>query len=372
MIDEEISIEGIEGLFEATETADESTIMDNLVDVGEAETSTEVDLEEDQQVAPQVPELVETQPEESKEQAVPTERGASRVQDLIELGLLEDTRISTSEDDEEGTLLSEHEGLTQEQIRTIIQLQAEKREQAISEKYIPKENLSDHHLKLIEIMRNGGDLATAFENPNQALKRPFEGKDLDNVDIQRQIAMTYYTTQKGHNPKEAQVLIAQKERDFELDTFSKDVVTAYNQAYDNYLDKVNQDAAQAKENEKKVLVDRRKKLTDTFKKGGMKDKAFNPVIEGVTKVLPDGRLPIHKVIEEILEKPEENYEVLLHLMNKQVYDEMFKMKTKSASTEEVLRLFDALPKDKANQNSNKQKTNLSEIEEELMKIKITN
>lgn len=377
VIDEEISIEGIESIFDEP-SLEETKIDDEILDSLGEDIETKEDTENKEEVplggkeeeeSSEEPPLEDEKPQEKKEDVEKPQPGNSRIKDLIELGIIEDVRVATSEDDEEGTLLSERDDLTQDQIRSIIKMQKEKKGEELSKDYIKRDNLSDHHLEIIEIMRNGGDLSQIFQNPNQALKRPFEGKDLSDVNVQREVAMTYFTTQKNHTPKEAQALIAQKEKDFELDTFATEVVGAYNNAFDGYLSKVKEDKIRERQEEVKMLADRKKELTKAFKEKGLRENVFSSVVSAVTQPGKDGTLPVHKALEDILSNPKENYEVLLHMLNKDAYKELYKLNTKKDSTEEVLRLFDALPKDKAKQTK-EDKGQLSEIEEELSKIVI--
>lgn len=378
MVDGEISISEITSLFEKNSEKNSATIEEALgiEEEGEANPNdTPKPKEEEKGESPKEDRKKEI--EESKEKSDEivsdtTKSQSSKVKELIKLGLLEDIRVSFSEDDDEGKLLSEQDSLTDEQIQSIVEAQNSKRKEALEKDYLKKSDFQEHHLKIIEILKNGGDLREVFSNPADSVRRPFEGMDFDKVENQRKIAFAFYTENKGLPEKEALSLIAQKEKDFELDSFAKELHTAYNKAYDNYLETVKVNKQKEKEEAQKALQQRRKMLSERFKSQNIKENIYNKVVDGVTKPTEDGRLQIHKILDDILANPEENYEILLHMVDQKAFKDLYNIKKQEEKTQEVLRLFDAMPKSKSNKRDTEEKKFTSEIEEEIanMQFKI--
>ena len=69
-------------------------------------------------------------------------------QQLIKLGVLEDFVIQTSEEDENGTSISEFKTMTDENLEEIIKIHQQEKTNEISSNYISKEGLKEHQLKV--------------------------------------------------------------------------------------------------------------------------------------------------------------------------------------------------------------------------------
>ena len=93
---------------------------------------------------------------------------------LIDLGLLDDFPVQVSEEDEEGTLISQFTSMSEENLKEIVDLHKQEGKNNISTNFIPKEGLREHELKVIEILKNGGDLSQIAETEKEAFQRPFE------------------------------------------------------------------------------------------------------------------------------------------------------------------------------------------------------
>lgn len=296
----------------------------------------------------------------------------SRAKNLIELGILEDIRVATNEEDEKGTPLSEFKDISEEQLVKIIGLQQDKKKKDIDDNYIAKKNFNEDQLKIISIIENGGDLKEIFKSEKE-ISKPFEGLDTEDETIQKKIILHHYINNLKHTQKEAVALLRQKEEDFEVDSFSKQIVESYTKSYDDYLESKNKELISSKESQKVLLSDKRKSLSKTLKDSKFKDSVIRKIVDGVTKPTSNSgnSFQVHEALNEILKKPEENYEILLHLLDKDAYNELYRIKQRSKQAEAIVRLVDALPTDKAKKlRKDKEEIKRGDFEDEILKMDI--
>ena len=388
-LDGEISLDNLAGLFESQEVIEEQSIEQQLEETETqeeeqeeaTEESTEETTEEQEEAAEETQEQEneeeeqeessEAQQEEQEQEEVQVSPAFNQVKSLLDLGILTDIKISTSEDDEEGKLLSEFEDINEAQLKQIIDIQKSTKDKEIEEKYISKEGLTENQLKIVNILKEGGDLKEIFQSPEQ-IKRPFEGWDLEDDKKQKQIILHHYINNLGHSNKEALALLKQKEEDYEVDSFSKEIVQAYNSEYDKYLDSKQKELQVKNEEKKKRITETRKDLSKVLKDNKFKDSISKKIIDGVTKPIGDNKFKVHEVLEEILENPKDNYEVLLHLLDRSAFNELYKVKQKNKETASMIRLIDALPNDKIKkvETAKKETGFTSELEEAIATIKL--
>ena len=375
ILEGEISLENLENLFNEEFSGEDISLEDEIKEEIVENTSTEEEEEASEEETTEEEDKSEEEEEtttvEEEEEVVETGTSVfERTKSLIELGLIEDVRISTSEEDNEGTLLSEFKDISPEQLSKIVELQKDKRDKNIEDNYISKDNLSEDQLRIINIVKEGGDLKQIF-NSEQQLKRPFEGLDLEDEKIQKQVILHHFINNQNLSQKEALTLLAQKEKDFEVDSFSKQIVEAYNKSYDKYLTDKEEELKQDNLKKKQELQERKKSLTKTLKDNKLKDSIVRKVIDGVTKPISGNKVQIHQVFEEILKNPEENYEVLLHILDKKSYNELYKIRQRTDQVKNVIKLVDALPKSKAKKTKQTTKEeNLTDFEKEILNINL--
>ena len=357
----EQEIEDIPELEKELEQEEESSEEESQEGISEQETSEQEQESEENEEGQEQQQEEEAQPEQSS-------NIFSRTQSLIELGLLDDIRIALSEEDEEGTLLSEFSDITEDQLKKVIDKQKEAKDKKLEEGFISKSELSEDALKIVNILKEGGDLKELFASPEQ-MKRPFEGLDLANEDTQKKIILHHYMNNGGHTQKEALALLKQKEEDFEVDTYSKQIVDAYNEQYDKYLDEKENEAVTKAADEKKRVAEKRKDLNKVLRESKIKDTISRKIVDGVTKPTSEkGRYAVHDALDALLENPQENYEVLLHLLDKKSFDELYKVKSKKNEIKNTITLIDSLPKDKARKlEKQKEEDSFTDFEQELMK-----
>lgn len=371
--DGEVSLEALMGgtpLYELAsgedkkEKPEEKTIEEEIESslIGEEEVS--VEEPENEKLSDEEIEIESKQEKDKKKTETILEDTKSsayqKAQTLMELGLLEDIRLSTSEDEEdEGIELSKMKDLTEEQLNFVLEKQQEKKEKEFQEKFISKENLNDHHLKLVEILKNGGDINEITANPNQYLVRPFEGFDLDDQKDQVKIAIQYYT-QKGLEREDILRTVKGKLEDGKLSEFANNVNKAYQDWFDSNLEKKNQELIQKRQEEENKVQETRKALSSTLKEAKIKDTLTKKLVDGVTKKQEDGLRDIERKFKELLENPVENYETLLHILDPQSFKEIYKIKTNKKATEQVLRIASLTPKTSSKKNTTRKDPEFSD------------
>jgi len=333
----EVSFESFFDAFEepTQETAPEKA--ESKKELVEEEKSEEPKEQEEAQ-----PKEVETTPPKEKEEVKPTPKSNGvhdRVKSLIELGFLEDTGIEI-DDEQDPRALSEFDDITEDQLKEIIQLQKGKKDQDRDTNYIKKDGLSEHQLKIIEFVKDGGNLKDVFEKPETATKRPYEGVDVQDPKIQKAIALRDYI-HKGLDQDEAVKLVLAKEKDFKLDSFVEDIVNRDTKQYDDYLEKITSDQKKKSQEDQDKVKNTRKTLSQTFKDNGIKEAVSKRVIDSVISQNPNEKAVLEDIFDEIRSNPEKNYLKLLHLIDEKSFNELAKQNTTKHTTEKVLKLSDA-------------------------------
>jgi len=294
----------------------------------------------------------------------------SRTKSLIELGVIEDTRVSISEEDTEGTPLSEFKDISEEQLKKVIDLQQQKKLKELEDKYIPRESFNEDQLKIISMMQEGGDLKEIFTSEKE-IKRPFEGMDLKDEQTAKKVVLWDLIKNKGNTQKDALVILAQKDKDFEIDTYVEGVVKHQNERYDTYMNSKSEELKVKKEEEAKKLSETRKNLSKVLQDSKIKENIARKIVDGVTKPISGNTLQVHEALKEVLKNPEENYEVLLHLLDRKSFNELYKIKQSSTQIQTVLSLIDAVPGQKAKKIKDaKKEDQKGEFEEEILNINL--
>ena len=259
-------------------------------------------------------------------------------QRLIELGMLEDFAIQTSEEDENGTLLSEFTEMTDDNLEEIIKIHKQEKAKEISDKFLPKGDLKEHQLKVFEILSNGGDLSEIADTPEKALERPFEGFDMD--DQKRQIDVRY--AELVHNKKldhENAITIIDKEvksgtiKDKALENFN-----SWRQAHSDYINGKLEEQKKAKEFKELNLKENKKVLTAKLKESGLKESVYKKVASEYAKRNENGEHALLDKLREALNSPEENHELILHLADKKLFNETFKIKASHEAHKTIVKL----------------------------------
>lgn len=279
----------------------------------------------------------EPKKEDSKQTTDETEafKVASR---LISLGLLEDFRIQVSEEDEEGTLISEFKDMTDENLEEIINIHKQEQEKEISSKYLPKGDLKEHQLKVFEILSNGGDLSQIAETPEKALERPFEGFDMEDQQRQIDVRYTDLVHSKGLDHESAIALIDNELKSGKLEATAKKTFDAYRAAHAKYIDEMLEKQKKDKEFKDLNFKENKKSLVAKLKEAGLKESVYRKVATEYEKKNEDGDYVLIDKLREALENPADNHELILHLTDKKLFNEVFKIKSAEESHKTIVRL----------------------------------
>lgn len=303
--------------------------------------------------------------EEQKPQTTTSNKVFDKLQILIDNGVIEDTRVVlTDNEDDEGVLISEFKDITQEQLDDIKSQQKALKDQELQDKYISKEGLNDNHLKIVKFLKDGGDLKEVFENPEQAFKTPYEGLDLTDVKTQQAIALRDYIQNKGLSQADAMLVVAQKQKNFELDSLVTSIVEQDINAHNERINNMAQTQEEKRKEKEESIKATRKALTSTFKENKFKEGITKKVVDSVTKFSKNGNSIIEDTFKELLKEPEKNYLTLLHIVDPEAFNELHKIQESKKVTGAVLRLKDKTVTTRTNKIKDQQEEKvLSDLEE---------
>lgn len=283
---------------------------------------------------------------------------------FIESGLIEDVRVRTSEDDEEGTPLSELKDLDEEQLLQVIEAQKNKKDESIKKNYISKEKFSEDKLKVIEILEKGGEISDIFETPEEA-RRPYLDMDIENERDQATMLFSFYQKHKGISGQEALPILQKLKAEGQLKDAAEKVFEYENKLYDQKLEQKAKDIEKAVEEEEKRLKEVANTLKSKLKEENLNDNISKNLINSVTKVNKDGYFPVEEAFMKILENPQENFEKILHIIDEKAYNELKKIKTQKKTTGKVLEIIDAIPKARKKQQEKEQNITKNDIFSQL-------
>jgi len=301
----------------------------------------EEEEEEEEIVAPEAlkPEA-RIVPEVGTEKPVATEeteayKAAKR---LIKLGILEDFSIQTSDEDEDGTPISEFINMTEENLEEIVKMHNQEKQKENSEKFLPKGDLKEHQLKIFEILSNGGDLSQIADTPDKAMERPFEGFDMDVQERQIDVRYTDLVHSKGLDHESAITIIEKEVRSGKIKESSKEIFENYRDAHTSYIDEILEKQKKDREFKDLNFKENKKLLTAKLKESGLKESVYKKVATEYEKKDENGEFALINKLREALNKPEENHELILHLADSALFNETFKIKASQETVKTIRRL----------------------------------
>lgn len=286
-------------------------------------------------------------------------------QQLIKLGVLEDFVIQTSEEEENGTAISEFKTMTDENLEEIVKIHKQEKNKDLSSNYISKEGLKEHQLKVIEILQNGGDLSQIAESPDKAFDRPFEGFDMDDQQRQIDVIYTDLVHSKGLKHDKAKSLIEYSIKNGTLKEESKELFDLYRDAHSNYINEKLEEQRKVKEFKDLNFKENKKSLVAKLKEAGFKESVYKKVSTEYSKKTESGDYALLNKVRDILDNPEENFEVILHLADKKLFNETFKIKASQEAQKTIVRLASSAAS-KGNKKSTK--TQPQEVQAPWLKI----
>lgn len=256
---------------------------------------------------------------------------------LIDLGMLEDFEISTSEEDE-GTPISEFYSMTEENLKEIVKIHNQTKKSEISSNYISKDGLREHELKVIEILKNGGDLSSIAETDDKAFSIPFP--DFDSDDEKNQVDAVYTDLVHGKklSHEKAIKLIKDSRREGTLKKEAEDIVNNYRKAHSDYIDGILEQQKKDKEFREVNFKENKKALTAKLKEKGLKESGYKKVAAEYAKRDEKGNFLLVNKLKDILDNPEENYELILHLADPKLFKDVFKIEAAQSTQKTIIRL----------------------------------
>ena len=304
--------------------------------------------EEEEEIA----EEEEEEEEDDTKKEVPAQSGFSFknvASKYLDEGIWQDMELELEEG--KTVKLSEVDSIDEDTFFAIQKAQGEYSSEEVQEKYISKDGLSEDALKIVDILKNGGEFTELFENPQQA-KRPFEGVDIESEQNQQAILYEQYVRQ-GLGDKEAKELVKIATKDLTLDAKVQEIVTHYNKAYDTYLDNKQKEQAQKKLEADKKTREFKKNVMASLKEGfQLKDTLARKLTNLGVEKTATGDFKIDEIYEQKMEDPQEAAELLYFLSDKEGYLNMMGAKTKRKENIKTMKKLSIL-KDKVKKEGGK-------------------
>lgn len=261
----------------------------------------------------------------------------------IEKGLWEDVII---EDGDKEIKLSEMTDLTEEDYLKFEEDQDAIKKEDVKEKYISIDGISDEKKLLLEIVKNGGNLAEIFQNEQQ-LEKPFDeakGWDLNDEKHQESIVYQHYLS-LGNSPSRAQLLVAEDKKEFVLDSMAKQIVDFHQKAYSDNLNAINKKLIEDKAAEKENLKVYRSELTKKYKEAQIPEHDIKKLVDAATKEDSNGEFQVDTIYEKIMKDPIEASELIFFLTDKEKYLKQKMLQTKVETNLATMRTIKRAPKD---------------------------
>lgn len=358
-ISDSLSFEDLQSAFSFPSTPDEN------VETKEAEEFTfpEVPTEE-----PKVEEIASVKEDVKIEEPAPLKLEPQKdnfylnlLKKKLEKNLWEDVKIT--EGDKE-FLISEMEDLTEEEFLKIEEDQLTLKNEDLKDKYIPIEGLTEEKRKILEIVKNGGDLTELFQSPAQ-LEKPFDeskGWDVEDERHQESIVYQHYLS-LGNTENRAKLLLEEDKKEFILDSKAKEIVNYHQKAFSDKLEKINADLVQEKVTQEENLKKYKSELTKTYKEAKVPDHDIRKLVDLATKEV-DGEYQVDGLFEKIMKDPKEASELLFFMADKEKYLQQKMLDTKVKNNISTMRTINRIPK------SAPEKTVKEELDEAVFKFNI--
>lgn len=305
----------------------------------------ELDLTKEDELKIETPEV---KPEDEKKVEEPvinldtSNHFSNLTKKLIDKGEWFDAEI----ENEDGTkvLLSELKDLDEETFLTLIERQKELKEEDIKEKYVSIDGVDEHKRKLINLIKDGGDLREIFQDPS-AVTRPFEGVDLEEETNLASIVYQQYLRQ-GIDPEGASLLVEKDKKSFSLDTKAAQIVKHYQTAYDQHLEKTAADLQEQKQKEIQEEKEYRSSLSKLYKEQELPDTLSKKLVDIATKRNSEGEYEVDSIYEKLMKDPEQAKDIIFFLTDKEKYLQLNGLDIKRKTNMGTMKTISIIPKDK--------------------------
>lgn len=212
--------------------------------------------------------------------------------------------------------LSEATDIDEETFFAIEEDQRAAQKEEIEKEYISVKDVDEDRKRLINIIKNGGDLKEIFQN-EAALKKPFEGMDLTNEKQQTQILYWQLTKQQGLEPGEAEELVKKAVKELSLDSKVEKIVKFYQDAHEKNLADIEKNVAEERQKEEAAIKDYRKNLSSLYKADGISDSLSKRLVDAATKKDETGNLVVDSMYEKLMEDPKEARELIFFILERE-------------------------------------------------------
>ena len=244
-----------------------------------------------------------------------TEDFSSMAKKLLEKGDWEDALI---EKDGSEVKLSEIDNLDEETFFAIWEEQKKISKENIDKNYIPVKGIDENKLKLINIIKNGGDIKEIFKDESQ-LQKPYEGVDIENPQNQQNILYNQYLRQ-GIEADDAKELVIKATKDLTLDAKAKHIVTGYQKLYEENLSKIEKETADLQKKELENIKEYKKSLSGFYKEEGIEDVLSKTLVDAATKIDKEsGQLYIDTVYQSIMEDPAKAKDLIFFMLEQEKF-----------------------------------------------------
>lgn len=293
------------------------------------EVKTEVEKEEDKtpEEEVQTPPTEETEVEPQPKHNQADSYYSKLAEKFLEKGKWQDAEIEM--EDGKVVKLSELDTIDEETFFAIEDQQSKFNEEEIKTNYISKRGLDESRLKLIEIVKEGGDLTQIFKTP-QEMQRPFEGVNLEDDTVQSTVFYNYLTKVEKHNAEVSKQILEAYAKRGELEGKVKEIVGKYQSEYDKkletQLEAIKQEKAVKKQKDKEFT----KSLEEIYSQYELDQNLAKKFASLGTKRNQQGDFELDTIYGEKLEDPKEAAELIFFLTDKEGY---LKSKMSSAKIE---------------------------------------
>lgn len=261
---------------------------------------------------------------------------------LIESGDWQDVEI-LGEDDTK-SLLSEIKNLTKEQYLELLAKQKDFKDEEQKDKFINVEGSDETKRRLINIIKEGGDLSEIFQNQSQ-IQRPFEGADLDDENTLANIVYRQHLA-NGLDEKEAVELTKLAQKEFTIDEKAKKIVAFHQKNYDDHLINVEKKLQEDKLAETEKIKSYRTNLSKKYKEQGVPDAQVKRYVDLATRENKDGIYEVDAMFEEAMKDPEKASEIIQFLADKEKYLESKALDSKKKQSLNVFKTMSFTSTDK--------------------------
>ena len=255
------------------------------------------------------------------------------------------------------TLLSEMKGMDEDQYLEILENQKNFKDEELKEKYTSIEGLDEHKKRLINIIKEGGDLKELFQDPN-SIQRPFEGVDLEDENTCANIVFRQHLA-NGLDEKEATELTRLAQKEFSLDEKAKKIVDYHQNSFDRSLEDKEKQVQNNRVKEQSDLKVYRSALSKSYKEQGLQEALSKKLIDLATREDKEGSLEVDNLYEAAMQDPETARELIHFLGDKASYLKLKATDSKRKDNIETMKTISFIPKDKnkkAVSNSNEGNT----------------